>query len=309
MPKNKNSNIDGWFILDKPVNISSAKAVNAVKKCFNIKKAGHAGTLDPLASGVLPIAINSATKTIPYLVNTVKTYRFIIKWGEQTDTDDSEGEIIKKSDYRPIEKSIKKILKFFIGKIEQTPPRFSALKINGERAYKLARNKEEFEIKSRTVNVQDLKLLKCINSELAEFEITCEKGFYIRSLARDISLKLDTVGHVYSLKRTKVGQFYIKDAFPLETLEKLVHSAPAGRMAKDFLLPLDCVLDDIPALHISDEEAKMFCHGQAINKKISSDYIPNGSDVLVKNRERSLGIAVFFEESLKPKRVFSNFIN
>ncbi|MGB0541088.1 MAG: tRNA pseudouridine(55) synthase TruB [Hyphomicrobiales bacterium] len=309
MPKNKNSNIDGWFILDKPVNISSAKAVNAVKKCFNIKKAGHAGTLDPLASGVLPIAINSATKTIPYLVNTVKTYRFIIKWGEQTDTDDSEGEIIKKSDHRPIEKSIKKILKFFIGKIEQTPPRFSALKINGERAYKLARNKEEFEIKSRTVNVQDLKLLKYINSELAEFEITCEKGFYIRSLARDISLKLDTVGHVYSLKRTKVGQFYIKDAFPLETLEKLVHSAPAGRMAKDFLLPLDCVLDDIPALHISDEEAKMFCHGQAINKKISSDYIPNGSDVLVKNRERSLGIAVFFEESLKPKRVFSNFIN
>lgn len=309
MPKNKNSNIDGWFILDKPVNISSAKAVNAVKKCFNIKKAGHAGTLDPLASGVLPIAINSATKTIPYLVNTVKTYRFIIKWGEQTDTDDSEGEIIKKSDHRPIEKSIKKVLKFFIGKIEQTPPRFSALKINGERAYKLARNKEEFEIKSRTVNVQDLKLLKYINSELAEFEITCEKGFYIRSLARDISLKLDTVGHVYSLKRTKVGQFYIKDAFPLETLEKLVHSAPAGRMAKDFLLPLDCVLDDIPALHISDEEAKMFCHGQAINKKISSDYIPNGSDVLVKNRERSLGIAVFFEESLKPKRVFSNFIN
>lgn len=309
MSKNKNSNIDGWFILDKPVNISSAKAVNAVKKCFNIKKAGHAGTLDPLASGVLPIAINSATKTIPYLVNTVKTYRFIIKWGEQTDTDDSEGEIIKKSDHRPIEKSIKKILKFFIGKIEQTPPRFSALKINGERAYKLARNKEEFEIKSRTVNVQDLKLLKYINSELAEFEITCEKGFYIRSLARDISLKLDTVGHVYSLKRTKVGQFYIKDAFPLETLEKLVHSAPAGRMAKDFLLPLDCVLDDIPALHISDEEAKMFCHGQAINKKISSDYIPNGSDVLVKNRERSLGIAVFFEESLKPKRVFSNFIN
>ena len=308
MPKKKNSNIDGWFILDKPVNISSAKAVNAVKKCLNIKKAGHAGTLDPLASGVLPIAINSATKTIPYLVNTVKTYRFIIKWGEQTDTDDSEGEIIKESDHRPIEKSIKKILKFFIGKIEQTPPRFSALKINGERAYKLARNKEEFEIKSRTVNVQDLKLLKCINSELAEFEITCEKGFYIRSLARDISLKLDTVGHVYSLKRTKVGQFYIKDAFPLETLEKLVHSAPAGRMAKDFLLPLDCVLDDIPALHISDEEAKMFCHGQAINKKISSDYIPNGSDVLVKNRERSLGIAVFFEESLKPKRVFSNFI-
>ena len=308
MSKQNNLNNHGWIILNKPINISSAKAVNAVKKYFNIKKAGHAGTLDPLASGVLPIAINSATKTIPYLVNTVKTYRFIIKWGEQTDTDDSEGEIIKKSDHRPIEKNIKKILKFFIGKIEQTPPRFSALILNGERAYKLARNKEEFEIKSRTVNVQDLKLLKCINSELAEFEITCEKGFYIRSLARDISLKLDTVGHIYSLKRTKVGQFYIKDAFPLETLEKLVHSAAAGRMAEDFLLPLDCVLDDIPALNVSDEEAKMFCHGQAINNKLSNDYIPIGSDVLVKNRDKSLGIAVFFEESLKPKKVFSNFI-
>ena len=309
MPKNKNSNIDGWFILDKPINISSAKAVNAVKKYFNIKKAGHAGTLDPLASGVLPIAINSATKTIPYLVNTLKTYRFTIKWGEQTDTDDSEGEIIKKSDHRPIEKNIKKILKFFIGKIEQTPPRFSALKINGERAYKLARNKEEFAIKSRTVNVQDLKLLKCINSELAEFEVTCEKGFYIRSLARDISLKLDTVGHVYRLKRTKVGQFHIKNAFPLETLEKLVHSAAAGRMAEVFLLPLDCVLDDIPALIISDEEAKMFCHGQMIKKELSNDLIPNGSDVLVKTRGETLGIAIFFEKNLRPKKVFSNTMN
>ena len=308
MSKQKNFNNPGWLILNKTSNISSAKAVNIIKKIFNVKKAGHAGTLDPLATGVLPIAINTATKTIPYLVNTEKTYKFIIKWGEQTDTDDTEGETIKKSNNRPLEQDIKKILKFFIGNIEQRPPRFSALKINGKRAYKLARNKDEFKISSRLVKVLDLKLLKCIDDNFAKFEVTCEKGFYIRSLARDLSLKLGTFGHVYALERTKVGRFNIKDAFPLETLEKLVHSAPAGKLAKDFLLPLDCVLDDIPALHISDKEAEMFCHGQAINKKLSSDYIPNGSDVLVKNREISLGIAVFFEESLKPKKVFSNFI-
>ena len=308
MSKQNNFNYHGWLTLNKPINISSAKAVNIIKKIFNVKKAGHAGTLDPLATGVLPIAINTATKTIPYLVNTEKTYKFIIKWGEQTDTDDTEGETIKKSNNRPLEQDIKKILKFFIGNIEQRPPRFSALKINGKRAYKLARNKDEFKISSRLVKVLDLKLLKCIDDNFAKFEVTCEKGFYIRSLARDLSLKLGTFGHVYALERTKVGRFNIKDAFPLETLEKLVHSAPAGKLAEDFLLPLDCVLDDIPALYISDEKAKMFCHGQAINKKLSSDYIPNGSDVLVKNREISLGIAVFFEESLKPKKVFSNFI-
>lgn len=308
MSKQNNLNNHGWIILNKPINISSARAVNIIKKFFNVKKAGHAGTLDPLASGVLPVAINTATKTIPYLVNTEKIYRFVVKWGEQTETDDAEGEIINKSDFRPLEQNIKKILKYFTGKIEQKPPRFSALKINGKRAYKLARNKDEFEISSRVVKVLDLKLLKCIDNNLAEFEVTCEKGFYIRSLARDISLKLGTFGHVYALERTKVGRFHIKDAFPLETLEKLVHSAPAGKMAEDFLLPLDCVLDDIPALNISDEEAKMFCHGQAINNKLSNDYIPIGSDVLVKNRDKSLGIAVFFEESLKPKKVFSNFI-
>ncbi len=308
MSKQKNFNNPGWLILNKTSNISSAKAVNIIKKFLNVKKAGHAGTLDPLATGVLPIAINTATKTIPYLVNAEKKYRFIIKWGEQTDTDDAEGKIINTSDFRPLEKNIKKTLKFFIGNIKQKPPRFSALKINGRRAYKLARNNDNFEIPLRSVKVLDLKFLKCIDGNLAEFEVTCEKGFYIRSLARDISLKLGTFGHVHTLERTKVGRFHIKDAFSLETLEKLVHSAAAGNMAEDFLLPLDCVLDDIPALNISDEEAKMFCHGQAINKKLSSDYIPIGSDVLVKNRDKSLGIAVFFEESLKPKKVFSNFI-
>ena len=165
MSKQNNFNYHGWLILNKPINISSARAVNIIKKIFNVKKAGHAGTLDPLATGVLPVAINTATKTIPYLVNSEKTYRFIIKWGEQSVTDDAEGKIIFKSDNRPLEQDIKKILKFFIGNIEQKPPRFSALKINGKRAYKLARNNDEFEISSRAVKVLDLKLLKCIQKK------------------------------------------------------------------------------------------------------------------------------------------------
>ena len=155
----------------------------------------------------------------------------------------------------------------------------------------------------------DLKLSNIINNDLAEFEVTCEKGFYIRSLARDISLKVGTFGHVNALERTKVGRFHLKDSFTLETYEKLVHSAAAGMIDKYFLLPLDCVLDDIPALNISDEEAIMFCYGQAISLNISTDNIPMGSDVLIKNREKSLGIAVFFEKTLKPKKVFSNTID
>ena len=309
MSKKRYCNDDGWLILINPIKISSAKAVNILKKIFNIKKAGHAGTLDPLASGVLPIAINSATKTIPYLVDTKKTYKFRIRWGEQTDTDDSEGVIINRSDSRPIENDIKESLKYFVGNIKQVPPRYSALKIKGKRAYKLARQNEIFSIPPRDVKVLDLKLSNIINNDLAEFEVTCEKGFYIRSLARDISLKVGTFGHVNALERTKVGRFHLKDSFTLETYEKLVHSAAAGMIDKYFLLPLDCVLDDIPALNISDEEAIMFCYGQAISLNISTDNIPMGSDVLIKNREKSLGIAVFFEKTLKPKKVFSNTID
>ena len=308
MAKRTYSQNPGWIVLNKPIGISSAKAVHVVKNFFNVKKAGHAGTLDPLASGVLPIALDDATKTIPYLVDTKKRYKFSIAWGEKTETDDSEGKVIKKSNVRPNYDDIKNILKVFLGNIVQIPPRYSAIKIKGKRAYSLARENIKFEVPKRSVEVFDLKLSKQPNKNLENFEVFCGKGFYVRSLARDIAEKLGTFGHIKSLERLSVGPFELKNAFPLETFDNLVHSPPAGSVGKQFLLPLDSVLDDIPALTVSEEEAKMFCHGQAILKKISNDLIPQGSNVLIKYGIKSIGIAVFLESKLKPKKVFSSII-
>jgi len=308
LSKKSYSHYPGWLILNKPIGISSAKAVNVVKRFFNVKKAGHAGTLDPLASGVLPIALDEATKTIPYLVDTKKRYKFSVSWGQQTDTDDSEGDIINESNVYPGIDQIENILSSFIGQVTQIPPRYSAIKIKGKRAYALARENKSFEMPSRTIRVLDLRVTRELKTDLTEFEVYCEKGFYVRSLARDLAEKLNTFGHIKELERLEVGPFKLKNSFPLETFDNLVHSAPAGSVEKQFLLPLDSVLDDIPALTISDEEAKMFCHGQAIYKEILNDSIPTGSDVLIKNSEKSIGIAVFLESKLKPKKVFSSII-
>tara|TARA_A100000164_G_scaffold108672_1_gene95743 strand:- start:4317 stop:5243 length:927 start_codon:yes stop_codon:yes gene_type:complete len=308
LAKRNYSHYPGWLILDKSLGVSSAKAVNIIKKFFNVKKAGHAGTLDPLASGVLPIALDDATKTIPYLVNAKKKYKFIITWGQKTETDDSEGKVIEESDVRPEPEEIKKILSSFIGSIIQTPPHYSAIKINGKRAYSLARENIDFEMPKRSVDVFDLKLLRLIDYDSAEFEVFCGKGFYVRSLAREIAEKLNTFGHIKELIRLEVGPFKLKNAFPLETFDNLVHSPREGSVDKQFLLPLDSVLDDIPALTISEEEVKMFRHGQSISKKISSDLIPQGGDVLINDGVKSIGIAVFLESKLKPKKVFSSII-
>ena len=302
------SHYPGWLVLNKPVGISSAKAVNIVKRFFNVKKAGHAGTLDPLASGVLPIALDDATKTIPYLVDTKKKYRFIIAWGQKTETDDSEGKVINESNVRPELEDIEKTLSTFLGNITQTPPHYSAIKIKGKRAYSLARENINFEMPKRSVNVFDLRLIKQLDNNSAEFEVFSGKGFYVRSLARDIAEKLNTFGHIKELERLEVGPFGLKNAFPLETFNNLVHSPREGSVDKQFLLPLDSVLDDIPALTISEEEVKMFCHGQAISKKISNDLIPQGGDVLINDGVKSIGIAVFLESKLKPKKVFSSII-
>jgi len=308
LAKRNYSHHPGWLILNKPIGISSAKAVNIVKFFFNVKKAGHAGTLDPLASGVLPIALDDATKTIPYLVDTKKKYKFTIAWGQKTETDDSEGKVIEESDLRPSHENIKNAIGLFLGNIIQTPPRFSAIKIKGKRAYSLARENIEFEVPERSVEVFDLKLLRQSNESFAEFEVSCGKGFYVRSLARDIAEKLGTFGHIKTLERLEVGPFKLKNAFPLETFDNLVHSPAAGSVNKQFLLPLDSVLDDIPALTITEEEVKMFRHGQMLYKDISNDLIPEGSNVLIKDGKNSIGIAIFLESKLKPKKVFSSII-
>ena len=240
----------GWLVVDKPLGMSSHQVVGKVRRILNSKKIGHAGTLDPLASGVLPLAIGEATKTMQFAMNTTKTYRFTICFGNSTTTDDAEGEVLDNSEHRPSRQDILDILHDFTGEIEQIPPAYSAIKVDGKRAYALARKGETPEMTARNVYIHDLTLLDIPDVNHATLEVTCGKGTYVRSLARDIAQKLGSCGHVSYLRRTQVGNFLEKDTILLENLEKIVHSAPPSDGLSEVLLPVDAVLDDIPVLHL-----------------------------------------------------------
>ena len=254
-------NINGWIIVDKQTGITSRQVVTKISKILNLKKVGHGGTLDPLATGILPIAIGEATKVISLVQSKEKKYAFIIKWGESTETDDSEGKILEISKARPSHKEITSILNCFIGNIFQKPPLYSAIKINGQRSYKLARQKIEIEHKPRKIQVYNLTLKKIIDVNLAEFEVTCGKGTYVRSLARDIAEKLNTKGHIVSLRRLSVGPFDEKDTIFIDFSKEIIHSQPV----LDKLSPIETVLDDIPALVLNEKEARQVKQGQKIN--------------------------------------------
>jgi len=262
--------IHGWLNIDKPYGMSSAQAVTAVKKILHPKKIGHAGTLDPLATGVLPLALGEATKTVHYVMNATKHYRFTITFGTQTDTDDLEGEVINTSDIIPNESDIKTAISTFLGEIEQTPPAFSAIKIDGKRAYEIARSGKDVKMKSRKVTIESLTLLSIKNKHQATFNVTCSKGTYVRSLARDIALALGSVGHVSMLRRTGVGKVLEKNIILLEKLEELVHNMPPSGELTDYLLinnvilPPDIVLDDIPAVRINEDMGTRLRRGQAL---------------------------------------------
>ena len=245
-----NDNVQGWVNLYKPKNISSFYAIKKIKKKFNINKIGHAGTLDPLAEGILPIALGKTTKLIPFVSLGLKKYNFSVNWGTQTDTDDKEGNIINISNKIPNKIEIDKILNNFIGIQNQIPPNASAVKINGERAYSLLRRKKFFKIKPKKVFLKKIKLKKNTKSEYSTFEIECGKGFYVRSLARDIALSLGTFGHISSLKRTKVGLFTVNSSILLDDLLKIrqmdfefkcIHSSMS-------------MLDDILAYEVVEEK-------------------------------------------------------
>ena len=254
-------NINGWIIVDKQTGITSRQVVTKISKILNLKKVGHGGTLDPLATGILPIAIGEATKVISLVQSKEKKYAFIIKWGESTETDDAEGKILEISKARPSHKEITRILNCFIGNIFQKPPLYSAIKINGQRSYKLARQKIEIEHKPRKIQVYNLTLKKIIDVNLAEFEVTCGKGTYVRSLARDIAEKLNTKGHIVSLRRLSVGPFDEKDTIFIDFSKEIIHSQPI----LDKLSPIETVLDDIPALVLNEKEARQVKQGQKIN--------------------------------------------
>lgn len=257
----KGNPIHGWFVIDKTPDMTSADVVRAIKRVVQPKKIGHAGTLDPLATGILPIALGEATKTIPYIVEREKEYTFTIKFGEETATDDTEGEVTETSDSRPTEAEILAAMDGFRGEIQQIPPKFSAVKVDGKRAYELARAGEHVELKPRAAHIMEFKLLSVgKNEDYAIFSVICGKGTYIRAIARDLGRKLECFGHIITLRRTRVGPFSEKTAISLEKLIDLGHSA----RALEALRPIMTALDDIPELAITGGEAKRARNGQAL---------------------------------------------
>jgi len=267
--------INGWIILDKQIGISSRTAVTKISRILKIKKVGHGGTLDPLASGVLPIALGEATKVISFIQDKQKCYSFTIKWGETTETDDLEGAVLERSEVRPNIKQINSIIPSFIGEILQKPPIYSAIKVNGQRSYKLARKNIEVNHEFRKVEIYDLILKKIINLDKAEFEVKCGKGTYVRSLAKDLAEKLHTKGHVIQLRRLSVGNFEEKDTILIDFTKEIIHSP----MIFNKILPTEAVLDDIPALVLNKTEARQIKQGQ----KLELNSLENIDHFLKKN--------------------------
>lgn len=257
--RKKGEPVSGWINLDKPAGLTSTQAIGRIRRVFNPQKIGHAGTLDPLATGILPIAMGEATKTIPFIQDALKTYHFTAAWGEQRDTDDSEGQVVARSANRPAEADIQDVLPDFTGDILQTPPAFSAIKIDGQRAYDLARGGETPEMKPREVYIESLELLATRPDE-ADFRMVCGKGTYVRSLVRDMALELGTCGYVKALRREAVGPLTLNNAISLDFLEKMDYVAALN----EALLPLQAVLDDIPALPVKQEEAAKLRSGQVL---------------------------------------------
>ena len=258
--RRKGEAISGWINLDKGYDLGSTQAVSRVRWLFNAQKAGHAGTLDPLATGILPIALGEATKTVPFLMDTDKAYRFTIAWGRTTATFDREGQVLAESDVRPSPDQLAAVLPRFVGEISQVPPAFSAIKVAGERAYDLARAGQEVVLEARTVVVHSARLAAAPDADHAVVEIECGKGTYVRALVRDIAEALGACGHVSELRRTRVGRFTEESAVTLEYLEDLGHKARQS----EALLPVETALDDIPALAVTDEDAFRLKQGRSI---------------------------------------------
>jgi tRNA pseudouridine55 synthase len=258
--RKKGDAVHGWVCLDKPLDITSTDAVSRVRRLFNAQKAGHAGTLDPLATGVLPIALGEATKTVPYLMEADKAYRFTIAWGATTASFDREGAITATSDVRPSAAEIEAALPAFVGDVSQVPPAFSAIKVDGARAYDLARAGEEVVLQARTVRIDSATLADVLDPDHCVIEVACGKGTYIRAIVRDLADQLGACAHVSELRRTRVGPFTAERAIGVDKLADLVHRGADS----EALLPVETALDDIPALAITDEDAFRLKQGRAI---------------------------------------------
>ncbi|MDB5434180.1 MAG: truB [Phenylobacterium sp.] len=258
--RRKGEAVSGWICLDKPYDLTSTHAVSRVRRAFNAQKAGHAGTLDPLATGILPIALGEATKTVPFLVDADKSYRFTIAWGRTTATYDREGETTAQSDVRPSVAEVEAALPAFVGEISQVPPAYSAIKVDGERAYDLARAGQTVELAPRTVTIHSARVAEAPDADHITLEIECGKGTYVRAIARDLAERLGACGHVSALRRTRVGGFTEQSAVTLELLEDLGHKARQSEV----LLPVETALDDIPELAVTAEDAFRLKQGRSI---------------------------------------------
>jgi tRNA pseudouridine55 synthase len=303
MARHKGLPVHGWLIFDKPQGMTSTQAVTRIRRLYRAEKAGHAGTLDPLATGVLPIALGEATKTMPFAVEGAKEYRFTIRFGAETDTDDAMGKVVAQSDKRPARAEIEAALPDFTGEIEQTPPRYSALRVDGVRAYDLARDEEDFELAPRTVWVEALRLIEQPDRDHCLIEAHCGKGTYVRSLARDLGRALGSYGHVAALRRTRVGAFSEEDAVPLEKLEALAkrggHEALLGVLA-----PVETPLGDIPSLNLTGPDADRLRRGKAVLLRGRDAPIIEGT-VYATSRGRLVALCEVSKGELKPRRIFN----
>jgi len=309
--RQKGNPINGWVVIDKPLGLTSTQVVGRVRRAFQPRKIGHGGTLDPLASGLLPIAMGEATKTVPYIMDGIKTYRFTLRWGEGTATDDAEGKVTERSAKRPGGDEIRAVLSRFVGRIEQTPPIFSAIKVAGKRAYDMARAAEDFVLDSRQVLITGLELLENpgpddAGPDFAAFQASCGKGTYMRALARDLGHALGTCAHVVALRRSAVGPFSEADAISLESLEALGHSAADSGA----VLPIEAALDDIPALVLSETEANCLRCGQAVsmlargNRERIRDFT-NGAIVFATSGGKPVALARYEAGDIHPVRVLN----
>jgi tRNA pseudouridine55 synthase len=305
-PKRRGQPVHGWLALDKPAGVSSARAVAVVRRLFDAEKAGHGGTLDPLASGILPIALGEATKTVAWAMAARKTYRFTVRWGEARATDDAEGAVTAISDRRPTQAEILAALPAFTGEIRQRPPIYSALKVAGRRAYALARGGEAMGLEARPVRVESLRLLGLPDPDHAEFEAEVGKGTYIRALGRDLALSLGSFGHVSALRRTRVGPFHEAHAISLDKLPSLGHSPGPF----EHLLPVETALDDIPALALTEAEAARLRCGQAVLLLRPTDRafmleLGNGQRIRATCGSKLVALAEIADGALRPVRVLN----
>ena len=293
-------------MLDKPVGMTSTHAVARVKRAFQAKKAGHAGTLDPLASGLLPIALGEATKTVPFVMDGRKRYRFTVRWGIETDTDDSEGRPVATSEARPSADAVRAVLPQFTGAISQVPPKFSAIKIEGERAYDLARDGEAVELAPRTIEIHALALTETPDADHAVFEAECGKGTYVRALARDFGRTLGSAGHVVALRRTMVGSFSEADAAGIDALSAYGEAAATAKIPPPpFLLGVETALHALPSLNVSSADAARLARGQAVLVRGRDAPVMNGGWIAVSTEGRLIALATAEQGELHPRRIFN----